>query len=35
MAHTANAIGLSDQAFSNWPTLIAPIDRVPPHPGHG
>jgi hypothetical protein len=31
----AKVIGLSDQALSNCPRLIAPIARVPPQPGQG
>jgi len=27
--------GFRDQAESKFPTLIAPSERMPPHPGHG
>jgi hypothetical protein len=27
--------GFIDQAESKFPTLIAPSERMPPHPGHG
>jgi hypothetical protein len=36
MARQARKInGFRDQAESKFPTLIAPSERMPPHPGHG
>jgi len=36
MARQARKInGFRDQAKSKFPILIAPSERMPPHPGHG
>ena len=35
MKHRTKVTGFNDQALSNCPTQMAPIARVPPHPGQG